>query len=464
MTACPTEISEADIPTVYQVDKGIEEEAPSTDTFEAVPSLQSDDEEDVLDQAQVAPMDVDHEDLFESQQDDDEEDVEGESAGELLDADNVEEEVHVLSREVMPIEGSTPEAMSTVVDEVMDEKQDEAVATTLCGPKPILPSIQDIAQTLFDEMAFNPVVEKESTPVEEEAEPILVATAEDQEIVQEVVVDTVEVLEEVTQEYQVEEDAVVQESLPVEPVLDLVDDRTLFIHLDEEKEEEVIVETAEDLQVMNDSEEPVQEIMSVIEEDVAVVQEVAPEPTADNVERVETLIEETETVDQEFIKEIGSMDEPLTADILVESEDKEEIKEVLVEEALELACVDELAIIVSYEDSCQVQDVAPPTMDQHQGSNPNPLPSPEFRPVQVEDDLDIIPLVLSTVDVIPEPTVEGSVVIQEDTLVQAHAHIPVVVKGVVWEALQELHPPAVSPWKRASRSPWLSASFWLHGQ
>ncbi|KAG0327574.1 hypothetical protein BG000_000897 [Podila horticola] len=465
MTACPTEISEADIPTVYQVDKGIEEEAPSTDTFEAVPSLQSDDEEDVLDQAQVAPMEVDHEDLFKSQQDDDEEDFEGECAGELLDADNVEEEVHVLSREVMPIEGSTPEAMSTAIDEVMDEKQDEAVATTLCGPKPILPSIQDIAQTLFDEMTFNPVVEKESTPVEEEAEPILVATAEDQENDQEVVVDTVEVLEEATQEYQVEEDAVVQESLPVEPVLELVDGRTLFIDLDEEKkEEEVIVETAEDLQVMNDSEEPVQEILSVIEEDVAVVQEVAPEPTADDVEYVETLIEESERVNQEFIKEAGSMDEPLTANILVESEDKEEIKEVLVEEALELACVDELAIIVSHEDSCQVQDVAPPTMDQHQGSNPSPLPSPEFRPVQVEDDLDIIPLVLSTVDVIPEPTVEGSVVIQEDTLVQAHAHIPVAVKGVVWEALQELHPPAVSPWKRASRSPWLSASFWLHGQ
>ncbi|KAG0345493.1 hypothetical protein BG005_001279 [Podila minutissima] len=432
---------------------------PSTDAFEVALKLLSDDDDDILDQVQVAPImaEAEQEAILEAQQDDNTNDVEGECAGELLDADNFEEEIQVLSREVVTIKEPTPEAAFSEdsVVEVMEEKQDETVATALCA-KP-LPSIHDIAQQLIDEIAFNPVIEEEATLEEEEAPgPILVVMVEEEKD-QEVVIDTEVAPEEPDQEGQVEQEAMVQGSLP-EPVLDLVDDYALPTVWDGKKqEEEAIVETTvKDIQIVDDTTEEPQEVVSVVEEEIAMA-DVMSESTAST--EIETLMKEPETVAQELVKETGPIDVPLTTDIVVETEAAEEIKEDLVEDAIEIASVDELAIVVSYEDPCK--DVASSTVGPYQATSP--LPSPEFRPVQVDDDLEITPLVLSTVDVTPEPTVEGSIVIQEDTQ-QAHVPNSVAAKGAVWGALQELHPPTVSPWKRASRSPWLSVSFWLHGQ
>ncbi|KAG0034903.1 hypothetical protein BGZ81_002310 [Podila clonocystis] len=445
--------------SVYQEEDNKESHS-LTAAFEVALSHPSDDEEDILDQAQVASImaEAEQANLLEVQQVDNTGDVEGECAGEL-DADNDNDEVQILSREVVPIEETetTPKAISEEdsVVEVMEEKQDEAVATAPYEPKPILPSIHDIAQRLIHEIASNSVIVEKEALKEEVPEAILVVIVEEEKD-QKVMVDTEVAHEETAQEDQVEQEATVQKSLP-ESVLDVIDDYALPTNQGKTKEEEAIVDTVEDLQVMDDAiEESVQEVVPVIEEEIAMA-DVVFEPT--DITAIEALMEEPERVAQELVKETGPIDEPLTLDIVIETDVKDETKEDLVEEAIEIASVDELAIVVSYEDPCQ--DVATSTVEPYQATSP--LPSPEFRSVQVDDDMDIAPLVISTVDVTPESTNEGSVVIQEDTQ-PTHVPTSVTTKGVVWEALQELHPSAVSPWKRASRSPWLSASFWLHGQ
>ncbi|KAG0039522.1 hypothetical protein BGZ82_007917 [Podila clonocystis] len=451
----PQDVSVSD-DSVYQEEDNKEAHSSSA-AFEVALSLPSDNKEEILD-LQVASImaEAEQADLLEVQQVDNTGDVEGNCAGELG-ADNVDEEVQVLSLKVAPLEETTPKVTSKEdsVVEVMEEKQDEAVATAPCEPKTILPSIHDIAQQLIDEIASNPIIVEKDAPEEEVPEPILAAIVEEEKD-QKAVVDTEVAHEETALEDQVEQEVMVQKSLP-ESVLDVIDDYTMPTDQGETKEEEAIVDTMEELQVMDDAtEESVQEVVPVVEEEIAMA-DVVLEPTDSTA--IETLMEEPEPIAQGLVKETGPIDEPLTTDIVIKTDMKEETKEDLVEEAIEIASMDELAIVVSYEDPCQ--DMASSTVEPYQATSP--LPSPEFRPVQVDDDLDIAPLVLSTADVTPEPTNEGSVVIQEDTQ-PAHVPTSVATKGIVWEALQELHPPAVSPWKRASRSPWLSASFWLHGQ
>ncbi|KAG0069481.1 hypothetical protein BGZ92_004671, partial [Podila epicladia] len=190
----------------YQEEEEKEQTPPSTDTFELALRLLSDDEDDILDRVQVVPImaEAEQESLFETQQDENNKNVEGERAGELLDADNVEEEVQVLSREFAPIEQPTLEALSDdSVVEVMEEKQEKVATMTVCS-KP-LPSIHDIAQQLIDEIAFNPVAEEEATPEVKAPEPISVAIFEVEKD-QEIVIDT-ELVPEDAQEDHVEQEA-----------------------------------------------------------------------------------------------------------------------------------------------------------------------------------------------------------------------------------------------------------------
>ncbi|KAF9322583.1 hypothetical protein BG006_002265, partial [Podila minutissima] len=281
----------------YQEEEDKKELAhPSTNAFEVAFRLLSDDDDDIVDQVQVAPImaEAEQEVILKAQQDDNTNDVEGECASELLDTDNFEEEIQVLSREVVTIEEPTPEAalLEDSVVEVMEEKQDETVATALCA-KP-LPSIHDIAQQPIDEIAFNPVIEEEATPEEEEAPgPILVAIVEEEKD-QEVVIDTVVAPEEPDWESQVEQEAMAQGSLP-EPVLDLVDDYALPTVWDEKKqEEEAIVETTvEDIQIVDDKTEEPQEVMSVVEEEIAMA-DVVSEFTVNPVIEEEATPEEVE--------------------------------------------------------------------------------------------------------------------------------------------------------------------------
>ncbi|KAF9389616.1 hypothetical protein CPB97_011026 [Podila verticillata] len=436
------EVSETEPVVCHQEEEDTKEEAPPN---EVVLTLLHDDEEEILDRAHVAIMAQDEEGLLETPKQDD--NIEEDKVDEHLD-DNVEEDITILTRG-MPIEEPTP--LDAVLEETTVEVKEEnelVVTTTFCESEPILP-MHDIALAFDEAASFHSDAEvvDENLVSGETQQPMLEAADNmDQQIV----------IDEAFEEEDQAEDIVL--APPVETISDLVDDYVM------DEPEVVSAIPVEEPEVMSaiPVEEP--EVVSAIPveepEIVSVPDEIAMEATQPSIDdKVEALIEEPEPLAtaQELVKEVVPMEiEPSTIDILVEAEEKEEVKEVRSDEAFE--AVDEVAVIVAYEEPCQ---------EMVSSMNPykavSPMPSPELHPVD-QDNLDIVPLVLTVVDVIPEPTVERSVVIQEDTHVHHAQRDSLSAKGVVWEALQELHPPAVSPWKRASRSPWLSASFWLHGQ
>ncbi|KFH71236.1 hypothetical protein MVEG_01537 [Podila verticillata NRRL 6337] len=421
------EVSEAEPVVCHQEEEeDTTEEAPPN---EVVFTLLRDDEE-ILDRAHVAILAQDEEGLLETPKQND--NIEEGRIDEHLD-DNVDEDTMVLTRG-MSIE--EPEPLDVVLKEAtieVKEEENELAVTMFCESEPILP-MHDIALAFDEAASFHSDAEVvDENLVSEETQQPMSEAADNMD--QQVVVD--EAFEE---EDQVEE---VVLAPPVETISDLVDDYVMDVKEEADEEVEAIVETTiEDSEVMKDPVEG-REFSSVIPveepEIVSVPDEIAMEAT------------------QELVKEVAPMEiEASTIDILVEAEEKEEVKEVKSDEAFE--AVDELAIIVAYEEPCQ--EVVS-SMNPYKAASP--MPSPELHPVD-QDNLDIVPLVLTVVDIIPEPKVERSVMIQEDTHVHHAQEGPLSTKGIVWDALQELHPPAVSPWKRASRSPWLSASFWLHGQ